>query len=173
MPLYRLEDRMPIVAPSAYIAEGAQVIGRVELAELASVWFNAVLRGDNDWIRVGEGSNIQESSVLHTDPGHPLAIGARVTIGHQVMLHGCTIGDGSLIGIQSVVLNGARIGKGCLIGAGSLITEHKEIPDYSLVMGSPAKVVRTLAADDAARLLRSAESYIERARLFRDKLERL
>ncbi len=173
MPVYRYADKVPIIAPTAYVADGARVIGHVELGEHASVWFNAVLRGDNDWIRIGAGSNVQESAVLHTDPGHPLTVGAQVTIGHQAMLHGCTVGDGSLIGIQAIVLNGARIGRGCLIGAGALVTEGKAIPDFSLVMGTPAKVVRTLGEDDAARLRVSAQSYVDRAARFREHLERL
>jgi carbonic anhydrase/acetyltransferase-like protein (isoleucine patch superfamily) len=173
MPAYRLEDRIPLIAPTAWVAEGAQVIGRVELCDQASVWFNAILRGDNEWIRIGEGSNVQDGAILHTDMGHPLSVGARVTIGHQAMLHGCTVGDGSLIGIQAVVLNGARIGRGCLIGAGALVTEGKEIPDHSLVMGSPGKVVRTLGPEQLDQLQRSAQSYIDRARLYRDALQRL
>ena len=131
--------------------------GNVLLKQDASVWFNAVVRGDNDLITIGEGSNVQDGSVLHTDPGFPLTIGAHVTIGHKVMLHGCDIGEGSLIGINAVVLNGAKIGKNCLIGANTLITEGKEIPDCSLVMGSPAKIIRTLSEEQQARLITIAD----------------
>jgi carbonic anhydrase/acetyltransferase-like protein (isoleucine patch superfamily) len=144
-----------------WIAPNAVVLGRVILKKNASVWFGAVLRGDNDRMVVGENSNIQDNSVLHTDVGQPLTIGDMVTVGHQVMLHGCTVGDGSLIGIGSIVLNGARIGKGCLVGAGALITEGKEIPDYSVVMGSPGKVIRSLTAEQAAGLTLGALHYVE------------
>lgn len=150
-----------------FVAPGARVIGRVVLQDGASVWFNAVLRGDNEPIEVGEGSNVQDGCVLHTDPGRPLVIGRQVTVGHNAILHGCMIGDGSLIGMGAVVLNGARIGKGCLIGANALVTEDKEIPDYSLVMGQPGKVVRTLDAAAVARLLESAERYRWNARRYR------
>ncbi len=173
MPVYSLEDHSPIISPSAWIAEGAVVIGRVELADDSSVWFNATLRGDNDWIRVGRRSNVQEGTVMHTDPGHPLTLGEEVTVGHQAMLHGCTIGDGTLVGIQAVVLNGAKIGRGCLIGAGALVAEGKVIPDRSLVMGSPGKVVRELTDDDLKRLRTSADNYVRRAALFRSALKRI
>ena len=153
-----------------WIAPNAAVIGRVILKKNASVWFGATIRGDNDPITIGENSNVQDGSVLHTDTGYPLTIGANVTVGHKVMLHGCTIGDGSLIGIGSIVLNGAKIGKNCLIGANCLITEGKEIPDGSLVMGSPGKVVRALDAAAIARLLGSAEHYQRNARRYRDGL---
>ncbi len=144
-----------------WIAPNASVIGNVILKTNASIWFGAVLRGDNEAITIGEGSNVQDNSVLHTDMGKPLTIGAQVTVGHQVMLHGCTIGDGSLIGIGAVVLNGARIGRGCIIGAHSLITEDKEIPDHSLVMGAPGKVVRTLSPEQAAGIAAGALHYVE------------
>jgi carbonic anhydrase/acetyltransferase-like protein (isoleucine patch superfamily) len=144
-----------------WIAPNASVIGNVILKKNASIWFGAVLRGDNEAITIGEGSNIQDNSVLHTDMGKPLTIGAHVTVGHQVMLHGCTIGDGSLIGIGAVVLNGARIGRGCIIGAHSLITEDKEIPDHSLVMGAPGKVMRTLSPEQAAGIAAGALHYVE------------
>lgn len=144
-----------------WIAPGAVVLGNVELRPGASVWFGAVVRGDNDPIVIGENSNVQDLSVLHTDVGSPLIIGADVTIGHQVMLHGCSIGDGSLIGIGSIVLNGAKIGRGCLIGAGCLITESKEIPDGSVVMGSPGKVVKTVSEQQQAILRMSAHHYVE------------
>lgn len=150
-----------------WVADSATVVGKVLLKQDASVWFNAVVRGDNDLITIGEGSNVQDGSVLHTDPGFPLTIGAHVTIGHKVMLHGCHIGEGSLIGINAVVLNGAKIGKNCLIGANTLITEGKEIPDNSMVMGSPGKVVRTLSEEQAKGIRAGAAHYVENARRFR------
>jgi carbonic anhydrase/acetyltransferase-like protein (isoleucine patch superfamily) len=143
-----------------WIAPNAVVAGRVILKKNASVWFGAVLRGDNDPIIIGENSNVQDNSVLHTDVGSPLTIGDNVTIGHMVMLHGCTIGDGALIGIGSIVLNGAKIGKNCLVGAGALITEGKEFPDGSMILGAPAKVVRALAPEQAARMGLGALSYV-------------
>ena len=145
MTAYRLGDREPTLPAEGeyWIAPTATVLGRVILKKNASIWFGAVLRGDNDPIVIGENSNIQDNCVLHTDVGQPLTIGDNVTVGHMVMMHGCTVGDGSLIGIGSIVLNGARIGKCCLVGAGALVTEGKEIPDFSVVMGSPGKVVRT------------------------------
>ncbi len=171
MPIYSLGDKHPQLADPVWIADNAIVIGDVRLGANASVWWNAVLRGDNDPITVGEGSNIQDGSVLHTDEGVPLAIGAGVTVGHLVMLHGCTIGDGSLIGIKSVVLNHAVIGRECLIGANTLIPEGKVIPDRSLVMGSPGKVVRELTDEEVARLLYSAKHYVENARRYAAQLE--
>lgn len=159
--LYSLGERKVRCEGDYFIAPGAIVIGSVVLGHEASVWFNAVLRGDNDIITVGARSNIQDGSVLHTDGGVPLTIGADVTVGHKVMLHGCTIGDGSLIGINAVVLNNARIGKHCIIGANALIPEGKEIPDYSLVMGSPGKVVRQLDEARAQGLLMSARHYVQ------------
>ena len=160
MAIYQLDDNTPQVHTSAWVAESAVVVGKVTLAENASVWYGAVLRGDNDHISVGANSNVQDGSVLHTDNGMPLTIGSNVTVGHQVMLHGCTIGDGSLIGIQSIVLNGARIGRNCLVGAGSLVTEGKEFPDGVLIVGRPAKVVRELTAEQIAGLQRSAPHYV-------------
>ncbi|MFZ8898799.1 MAG: gamma carbonic anhydrase family protein [Alphaproteobacteria bacterium] len=145
--------------PESWIAENAVVIGDVVLEKDASIWYGAVVRGDNDKIIIGEGSNVQDGSVLHADPGYPLTLNKNVTIGHMVMLHGCTIGEGSLVGIGAVILNGAKIGKGCLIGAKSLIAENKEIPDYSLVMGVPGKVVRTFTPEEAQMMLRNAVSY--------------
>jgi carbonic anhydrase/acetyltransferase-like protein (isoleucine patch superfamily) len=165
--------RLGEVAPSLpgdgdyWIAPNATLVGRVILKKNASVWFGAVLRGDNEPITVGENSNVQDNSVLHTDIGRPLTIGAHVTVGHMVMLHGCEIGDGSLVGIGSIVLNGARIGRNCLIGAGSLITEGKEIPDNSMVMGSPGKVVRTLSEDQAAGMMAGALHYVENWKRFK------
>ena len=165
--IYALDGIVPEIAPSAWVADNATVIGKVVVEADASIWFGAVIRGDNEPIIVGAGTNVQENSVLHTDMGYPLTIGANCTIGHKAMLHGCTIGDGTLIGMGATVLNGAKIGKGCLIGACALITEGKEIPDGSLVMGSPGKVVRELDETARARLLASAANYQANARRFR------
>ena len=164
--IYALDGIAPQIDPSAWVAPGAHVIGRVVLEAEANIWFGATLRGDNEEIRVGAGSNVQENSVLHTDLGYPLVIGANCTIGHKAMLHGCTIGDGTLIGMGATILNGARIGKGCLIGACALITEGKEIPDGSLVMGAPGRVVRSLDQAAQERLLLSASGYRANARRF-------
>jgi carbonic anhydrase/acetyltransferase-like protein (isoleucine patch superfamily) len=153
-----------------WIAPTAAVIGHVVLERNASIWFGAVLRGDNEPIVVGENSNVQDNSVLHTDMGRPLTIGANVTVGHKVMLHGCVIGEGSLIGIGSTILNGARVGRGCIIGAHSLITEEKEIPDHSLVMGSPGKVVRTLTPEQAAGIAAGALHYVQNWKRYRSGL---
>jgi carbonic anhydrase/acetyltransferase-like protein (isoleucine patch superfamily) len=161
MAFYELDNARPKTEGDHWIAENAVVIGRVTLRKNASVWFGAVLRGDNDPIIIGENSNVQDGSVLHTDEGTPLTIGRDCTIGHMVMLHGCSIGDNTLIGIGSVILNGARIGKNCLIGANCLITEGKEIPDNSLVMGAPGKVVRTLTDEQASMMTASAHHYVE------------
>lgn len=170
--LYRLgEVEVDIAGEDYFVAESADVIGNVRLENNASVWFNAVVRGDNDLITIGENSNVQDCSVLHSDHGSPLTIGKNVTVGHKVMLHGCTIGDNSLIGINAVILNGARIGKNCLIGANSLVTEGKEIPDGSLVMGAPAKVVKTLTEEQQEGLLRSAEVYVANFKRFKAELE--
>ncbi|THD84233.1 gamma carbonic anhydrase family protein [Aliigemmobacter aestuarii] len=171
--IYALDGIAPQVAPDAWVAPDANLIGRVVLEPRASVWFGTTIRGDNEEIRIGEGSNVQENCVLHTDMGYPLVIGRDCTIGHKAMLHGCTIGDGSLIGMGATVLNGARIGRGCLIGAGALITEGKEIPDGSLVMGAPGRVVRMLDAEAQARLIRSATGYQANARRFRTGLQPL
>jgi carbonic anhydrase/acetyltransferase-like protein (isoleucine patch superfamily) len=160
MAIYQLEDDVPDVHPTAWVAESADVVGRVTLGENANVWYGAVLRGDNDRITVGANTSVQDGCVFHTDHGVPLTIGANVTIGHQVMLHGCTIGDGTLVGIQSIVLNGAKIGRNCLVGAGSLVTEGKEFPDGVLIVGRPAKVVRELTPEQIANLQRSAEHYV-------------
>lgn len=161
------EDHVEIIGSDYFVADNATVVGKVRLLNNASVWFNAVIRGDNEWITVGENSNVQDAAVLHTDPGVPLTIGNNVTIGHKVMLHGCTIGDNSLVGINSVILNGAKIGKNCLIGANSLVTENKEIPDGSLVMGSPARVVKTLSPEQQAELVKSAETYVRNFKHFK------
>ncbi len=165
--IHALEGLVPELAADAWVAPGAHVIGRVVLHPGASVWFGAVLRGDNEPIVVGEGSNVQENCVLHTDMGYPLVIGAHCTIGHKAMLHGCTIGEGTLIGMGATVLNGAKIGRGCLIGACALVTEGKEIPDGSLVMGAPGRVVRALDAAARERLLLSASGYRANAARFR------
>lgn len=173
MAVYELGTDAPRVAASAWIADSGQVMGNVELAQDTSVWFGAVIRGDTEVIRIGQRSNIQDGSVLHADIGKPLTVGNDVTVGHKVMLHGCTIGDGSLIGIGAIVLNGAKIGKGCLVGAGSLVTEGKEFPDGSMIVGSPAKVVRTLTPEQQQGLLMSAAHYVENARRFKTGLKRL
>jgi len=173
MALYALDGVAPRVAEGAWIADSAQVMGNVELAADVSVWFGTVIRGDTEVIRIGRGSNIQDGSVLHADIGKPLEIGENVTVGHKVMLHGCTIGDGSLIGIGAIVLNGAKIGKGCIVGAGALVTEGKEFPDGSMVIGSPAKAVRELTSEQQLGLRWSAEHYIENARRFRDGLKQI
>lgn len=154
-----------------FVANNATVIGNVELKDRCSIWFNVVIRGDNDPIVVGEGSNIQDGAVLHTDPGFPLTIGQDVTVGHKAMLHGCEVGDGSLIGINAVVLNGVKIGKSCLIGANALVPEGMEVPDYSLVVGSPAKIKRTLSEEQAAGLKENAEHYVDNMRRFNQGLE--
>ena len=168
--IYQLGEHKVQMEGDYWVADTAAVMGNVLLKHGASVWFNAVLRGDNELITVGEGSNVQDGAVLHTDPGFPLDIGAHVTIGHKVMLHGCTIGEGSLVGINAVILNGAKIGKNCLIGANSLITEGKEIPDNSMVMGSPGKVVRTLTDEQAKAFQAGAHHYVENAKRFREGL---
>ena len=173
MAIYELDGIAPRLAESAWVADSAQVMGNVELAEDASVWFGTVIRGDTEIIRIGRRSNIQDASVLHADIGKPLTVGEDVTVGHKVMLHGCTIGDGSLIGIGAVVLNGANIGKGCIVGAGSLVTEGKEFPDGSMIMGSPAKVVRALQPEQVEGLRLAAQGYVGNARRFRDGLHKL
>jgi carbonic anhydrase/acetyltransferase-like protein (isoleucine patch superfamily) len=173
MALYRLGDDSPVVAASAYIAPNASVIGKVILAENSTVWFGATLRGDNEVISIGAHSNVQDSAVLHTDPGFPLTIGAHVSIGHQAMMHGCTVGEGSLIGIQSVVLNGAIIGKGCLVGAGALVTERKVFADGSLIIGAPAKAVRELSAEERENLLKVAANYAQRGAYYRTHLHKI
>jgi carbonic anhydrase/acetyltransferase-like protein (isoleucine patch superfamily) len=173
MAVYQLDDWVPQIADSAWVAETASVIGRVRLAEGASVWYGAVLRGDNDWITLGRNCNIQDGSVLHTDSGIPLTLADGVTVGHQVMLHGCNIGEGTLVGIQAVVLNGAKIGRNCIVGAGALVTEGKEFPEGSLIVGSPAKVVRTLSAAQFEMLGRLAEHYVAQTRRHRGGIRRI
>jgi len=169
--IYQLGERRVRAEGEYFIAESAVVIGNVLLLANASVWFNAVIRGDNELITIGENSNVQDGSVLHTDPGSPIVIGSHVTIGHKAMLHGCTIGDNSLVGINAVVLNGAKIGRNCLIGANALVTEGKEIPDNSMVLGSPGKVVRELTPPQIEGLRQSAQHYVENARRFKRDLE--
>ena len=173
MAIYELDTVAPRLADSAWVADSAQIMGNVELAEDTSIWFGAVVRGDTEVIRIGRGSNIQDGSVLHADIGQPLTIGDNVTVGHQVMLHGCTIGDGSLIGIGAIVLNGAKIGKGCIVGAGALVTEGKEFPDGSMIIGSPAKAVRELSQPQQDALKMSAIHYIENARRFKRGLKKI
>ncbi len=173
MAIYELDGVAPRIADTAWVADSAQVMGNVELGEQSSVWFGTVIRGDTEIIRIGVRSNIQDASVLHADIGKPLTIGQDVTVGHKVMLHGCTIGDGSLIGIGAVVLNGAKIGKGCLVGAGSLVTEGKEFPDGSMIMGSPAKVVRQLSQEQVTGLRLGAQGYVGNAKRFRDGLHKI
>ncbi|WP_409433847.1 gamma carbonic anhydrase family protein [Litorimonas sp. RW-G-Af-16] len=173
MAIYKLGSVTPDIDPTAWVAPNAQVMGNVKLAEQSSVWFGAVLRGDNDLISVGARSNVQDNSVLHTDPGMPLDIGEDVIIGHQVMLHGCTIGNNTLIGIGATVLNGAKIGKNCLIGAHALITEGKEIPDGSMVVGAPGKVIRQLSEQQIAFLKINADVYVANAKRFAADLEQI
>jgi carbonic anhydrase/acetyltransferase-like protein (isoleucine patch superfamily) len=171
--IYRLGEDSPRLAASAYVAPNASVIGKVILAERVTVWFGATLRGDNETIDIGAGSNVQDSAVMHTDPGFPLTVGAHVSIGHQAMMHGCSVGEGSLIGIQAVVLNGAIIGKGCLVGAGALITERKVFADGTLIIGAPAKAVRELTAEERENLLKVAANYAERGAFYRSHLQPL
>ena len=173
MAIYALDGHAPVVEPSAYVAETATVIGCVTLGRDTSVWPQAVLRADNEPIEIGHGSNVQEGAVLHNDEGFPLRIGAGVTIGHQAMLHGCTVGEGSLIGIQAVVLNGAVIGRHCLVAAGAVVTEGKIFPDHSLIVGAPAKVMRQLGEDDVRGLAEGARDYVERSRRYRATLRRI
>ena len=173
MAIYQLDDLAPAVADTAWVADSAQVIGNVTLAEGSSVWFGVVIRGDTEAISVGRASNIQDNSVLHADHGMPLVIGEHVTVGHQVMLHGCTVGDGSLIGIGAVVLNGAKIGKNCLVGAGALVTEGKEFPDGCMILGSPAKAVRQLSEGQIEALKLSAQHYMDNARRYKTGLNKI
>ncbi len=172
MTLYALDGTGPTLPESGdvWIAPGSHVIGRATLGEGVSVWFGSVLRGDNEPIVVGDGTNLQEQAVIHVDPGFPCTIGENCTIGHKAMIHGCTIGDGTLVGMGATILNGAKIGAGCLIGAGALVTEGKEIPDGSLVMGMPGKIVRQLTEDQSAGNLDAAQNYRKRMRRYRDGL---
>ena len=173
MALYQLDHLIPAIDASAWVADNARVVGNVRLGVDSSIWFGVVARGDTDTITIGRGTNIQDNSVLHADPGMPLVIGDHVSVGHQVMLHGCTVGDGSLIGIGAVVLNGARIGKNCLVGAGALVTEGKEFPDGTMILGSPAKAVRQLSPEQIAGLKKSASHYVDNARRYRSGLKKI
>jgi carbonic anhydrase/acetyltransferase-like protein (isoleucine patch superfamily) len=173
MAIYQLGEHAPDIAASTYITDSAAIVGRVSIDDDTSVWFGVTIRGDNENITIGKNCNLQEGAVLHADPGFPLTLADNVSIGHQAMIHGCTIGEGSLIGIQAVILNGAKIGRNCLVGAGALVTEGKEFPDNSLIVGAPAKVVRTLSEEDIARLYRIADGYVERSREFRNTLKRI
>lgn len=173
MAVYEVDGMAPQVHSTAWIADSAEVMGNVHLGPDASVWFGCVLRGDTESMTIGEGSNIQDLSVLHADYGMPLTVGRHVTVGHKVMLHGCTIGDESLIGIGAVVLNGARIGRNCLVGAGALVTEGKQFPDGSMIVGAPARVVRQLSPEQIEGLRMSAQHYIDNARRFRATLKKL
>jgi carbonic anhydrase/acetyltransferase-like protein (isoleucine patch superfamily) len=172
--LLALDGIAPILPAGFYwVADNATVIGDIEIGEDVGIWFGAVLRGDNERIRIGRGSNVQEHCVFHTDPGFPLSVGEDCTIGHRATLHGCSIGDGSLVGMSATILNGAVIGRGCLVGAGTLVTEGKSFPDHSLIVGSPAKLVRELDADAVARLRDSAQRYVQNARRFAAGLQPL
>lgn len=173
MAIYELDGVAPLLADTAWVADNAQVIGDVVIGDGASVWFGTTVRGDTDTITIGAGSNVQDGSVLHADDGVPLVIGENVTVGHQVMLHGCTIGDESLIGIGAIVLNGAKIGKNCLVGAGSLVTEGKEFPDGSMIIGSPARVVKSLSPEQIEGLRQSARHYTANAERFRQGLKKI
>ncbi|MGZ8533632.1 MAG: gamma carbonic anhydrase family protein [Candidatus Binatia bacterium] len=173
MSIYQLGDDRPIIPASAYVAPEATLIGKVILGENASVWPGVVMRGDNDSITIGNGSNVQDNAVLHTDPGFPVLIGENVTIGHQAAPHGCTIGNGSLVGIQAVVMNRAVIGKNCLVGAGALIPESKTYGDRKLILGSPAKVIRELTDQDIEKMHRAAPGYVRRKEMYKFKLKKL
>ncbi len=173
MALYELDGVAPQLGAGAWVADSAQVIGKVTLGENASIWFGAVLRGDNETLSIGRNSNVQDLSALHSDMGCPLMLGENVTVGHQVMLHGCTVGDNSLIGIGAVILNNARIGRNSIVGAGSVVTEGKEFPDNSLIVGAPARVVRTLDDAAALRLTQNAEHYVENASRFAKGLRKI
>ncbi len=174
MAIFELGERRPrFNGNHHYVAHDATLVGDVTLENEANIWFQVVVRAENDRIVIGEGTNVQDGSVLHVDPGFPMALGRHVTIGHKVMLHGCTVGDGALVGINSVVMNGARIGAGALIGANTLVAEGKEIPEGVLVLGSPGKVVRELKAEERSRLLQIAHGYVERSRLYRQHLKEI
>ncbi len=173
MAVYQLDHYTPQISESAWVADNAQVMGEVQMDAHSSVWFSSVVRGDSAKITIGEGTNVQDGSVLHADVGMPLTLGKHVTVGHMVQLHGCTIGDESLIGIGAIVLNGAKIGKNCLVGAGSLVTEGKEFPDGSMILGSPAKVVRQLTPEQIEGLRRSAKHYVENANRFKAGLKKI
>jgi carbonic anhydrase/acetyltransferase-like protein (isoleucine patch superfamily) len=173
MPLYSIGDRQPtLVGKDHFVAPDATLVGDITLEAAVSIWFQVVIRAENDRIAIGEGSNIQDGSVLHVDPGYPLIIGRNVSVGHKVMLHGCTVGEGSLVGINSVVMNGAKIGKGVLIGANTLIAEGKEIPDGVLVLGSPGRVVRELTQEQKDDLIKVARGYVERGKYYNSNLKK-
>jgi carbonic anhydrase/acetyltransferase-like protein (isoleucine patch superfamily) len=171
MPLYAIDGVSPELDSDCWVAPNATLIGRVRLLKGASVWFGAVLRGDNDWITIGENSNVQDNSVIHTDPGLPVTLGANVTVGHNVILHSATIGDNSLIGMGAVLLNRSRIGSHCVVGASALVAEGKEFPDGSLIIGAPARVARTLSDEDRARLKGAADVYVANYKRFRNNLK--
>jgi len=173
MAIYQYGEHRPELQDDVYVAETADVIGQVTLKRGASVWYQAVLRGDTDHLEVGEESNIQDGAVLHADPGFPLRVGKGVTVGHQAMLHGCTIGDGSLVGIQAVILNGAVIGENCLVAAGAVVKEGAEFPAGSLIVGAPARVVRELSEEAIEGLRKNAAGYVERGRLHASRLKRI
>jgi carbonic anhydrase/acetyltransferase-like protein (isoleucine patch superfamily) len=173
MAIYRLDTLVPEIADDAWIADSAIIIGDARIDSGASIWPQAVIRADNASITIGLNSNIQEAAVLHTDPGLPLTVADHVTVGHQAMLHGCTVGEGSLIGIQAIVLNGARIGRNCLVGAGSVVTEGKTFEDGMLIFGSPARVSRALREDEIARIALGNQTYVQRAVRFRTSLKRI
>jgi carbonic anhydrase/acetyltransferase-like protein (isoleucine patch superfamily) len=175
MAIYELDGQTPDLPADGdyFVADNAAVIGKVRLKAGASIWFGAVLRGDNEWIEIGEGSNVQENSTCHTDPNKPLTVGKNCTVGHNVILHGCTIEDGVLIGMGSIIMNGAIIRKGCVVGAGAIITEDKEFPENSLILGAPAKVVRTLTPEQAAQLTRGAPRYVQNGRRFKAGLKKI
>jgi carbonic anhydrase/acetyltransferase-like protein (isoleucine patch superfamily) len=173
MAIYQLGADAPQIDPTAWVADSANLIGKVTIGANATVWYGVTIRGDNERITIGPDSNVQEGTVMHTDMGFPMTLGTGVSIGHMAMLHGCTVGDGALIGIQAVVMNGAKIGKGCLVGAGALVTEGKEFPDNTLILGSPAKAVRTLNEQDVARLRDIADGYVARGKLYQAELKKI
>jgi carbonic anhydrase/acetyltransferase-like protein (isoleucine patch superfamily) len=175
MPIYELDGQAPdLPADGRYwIAENATLIGRVRLKQDASVWFGAVLRGDNEWIEIGERSQVQDNATMHTDPGFPMAIGANCVIGHNVILHGCMIGENSLVGMGAIMLNGAKIGRNCLVGAGALVTEGKEFPDNSLIVGSPARAIRTLEEAASRMIAAGADVYVHRWQQYKNGLKRI
>ena len=173
MAIYELDGKAPQLGKGAWVAESAEVIGDVVLGEGASIWFGTIVRGDTETIRIGRNTNIQDVSVLHADFGEPLIIGDHVSVGHMVMLHGCTVGDGSLIGIQAVILNRAKIGRNCVVGAGSVVTEGKEFPDNSLIIGSPARVLKTLDADAVKRFAEIAPHNVENAERYRRTFKKI
>ena len=174
MPLFALgERRVRLLGEHHYVAHDATLVGDITLHDNVNVWFQVVIRAENDRVEIGEACNIQDGSVLHVDPGFPMTLGKNVSIGHKVMLHGCTIGDGSLIGINSVIMNGARIGRSTLVGANTLITEGKEFPDGVLVLGSPGRVVRELKPEERDHLLKVASGYVERSKLYKSSLREI